>query len=278
MHTCTPKVTMPYNITGISTAGERTSINVLDLGVNFDMGQLFRKALSANTVALSHSHMDHIGALPMWFDQRHFTGRNISRCLCHPRDAKHLDRMLQSWVDIEVFNSREGFPFQVIPVEPGEDVPLTNNRYLRTIASSHTCPSMSWVIMERRKKLLPELVGSSKDKILELKNSGHQIHRFTDFPLVAYTGDTLRDDFLERDEFVNAEVLITECTYFDDDCRDKAKDRGHLHVDDLYDLLDIWQSNNIVITHISRRTSVDSAFEQIITTRPEHAHRISFIK
>jgi hypothetical protein len=70
-------------------------------------------------------------------------------------------------------------------------------------------------------------------------------------------------DFLLRDEFVNAKVVITECTFFEDEHRDRAKIGKHIHVDDLRPLLEVWKAKDVVITHVSRRTLIPFARERI---------------
>ena len=57
----------PYRIQGYSIAGEQTVIQVPELDVCFDMGTCPRFALSSPFVAVSHGHMDHVGALPYYF-------------------------------------------------------------------------------------------------------------------------------------------------------------------------------------------------------------------
>lgn len=249
----------PYRLTGISVAGEQTVLHVPEFGVVFDMGQCTRSSLAANTIALSHPHMDHVGALPYWFSQRHFQKLEGGRCLCHPDTAGPLQKMLGSWIDLELQRT----PNEIIPVAPNEEIPVRQNIVLRAIETRHTCPSLGWAIIEYRHKLKPEYVDLPQSRLRELREAGESITVVTEIPLIAYTGDTAPGAFLERDEFSKAKVLITECTFFDPSHQERAKVGKHLHFDDLAKLIPSWECEHIVVVHLSRRTLLSAAVERI---------------
>jgi ribonuclease Z len=249
----------PYRLAGISVAGEQTVLHVPEFGVVFDMGQCTRSSLAANTIALSHPHMDHVGALPYWFSQRHFQKLEGGRCLCHPDTAGPLQKMLGSWIDLELQRT----PHQIVPVAPNEEIPVRQNIVLRAIETRHTCPSLGWAIIEYRHKLKPEYVDLPQSRLRELREAGESITLVTEIPLVAYTGDTAPGAFLERDEFAKAKVLITECTFFDPSHQERAKVGKHLHFDDLSKLIPAWECEHIVVVHLSRRTLISAALERI---------------
>ena len=62
----------PYRIQGVSVAGEQAVVHVPELDLAFDIGLCPRPVLASPTVALSHTHMDHVAGLPYWFSQRFF--------------------------------------------------------------------------------------------------------------------------------------------------------------------------------------------------------------
>ena len=61
---------------------------------------------------------------------------------------------------------------------------------------------------------------------------------------------------LLRPEFVNAPIVITECTFFESDHKKRAAVGKHIHLDNLADLLQVWRAKHVVITHTSRRTDL----------------------
>ncbi|MFM8872442.1 MAG: MBL fold metallo-hydrolase, partial [Phycisphaerales bacterium] len=241
----------PYRIQGISVAGEQAVVHVPELDVCFDVGLCPRAILPTPTIALSHTHMDHVGGLPYWFSQRFFQKMpGTARCLVHPKMAEPLRRMMAAWVDLE----RQRTPHEIVAIEPDTEFQLRPNVVVRAIEVSHTTPALGFVAIERRSKLRDEFHGLPQDRLRELRAQGIEITRTVEIPLVAYTGDTEPGDFLLREEFRRAQVVITECTFFEDEHRDRAKIGKHLHVEDLRPLLEAWEARDVVIVHVSRRT------------------------
>jgi len=85
-------------------------------------------------------------------------------------------------------------------------------------------------------------------------------------PLVAYTGDTCMGDHLFREEFTTAKIVITECTFFEEEHKKRAVVGKHLHVEDLKELLAVWGAENVVLVHTSRRTTMDKVRDSINTS------------
>lgn len=263
----------PYRIQGISVAGEEAVVHVPELDLAFDVGLCPRPVLTAGTICLSHAHMDHVAALPYWFSQRNFQKLGVGRVLCHPRLVKPLEAMMATWVELE----RQKTPHEIVGLEPGVDFQLRPNILVRGIEVSHSAPSLAFVVLERRSKLREEFHGLPQDRLRELKAAGTEITRTMEIPLVAYTGDTEMGPFLLRDEFANAQIVITECTFFDPEHRDRAKVGKHLHIEDLRNLIQVWKKPTIVVVHVSRRTNMQYARERIAEAAGEHASRVHLL-
>ncbi|MFO0873510.1 MAG: MBL fold metallo-hydrolase [Phycisphaerales bacterium] len=263
----------PFRVQGISVAGEETVVQIPELDVCFDIGLCPRIALATPTVALTHAHMDHIGGLPYYFSQRTFQKLAPGRCVCHPRIAGALAAMMRSWVDLE----QQRTPHEIVPIEPGAEFLLKPNIWLRAIEVSHTSPSLGFAVIERRNKLRPEFVDLPQDRLRELKMRGEEITRTLEIPLVAVTGDTEPGPFLFRDEFANAPIVVTECTFFDPEHRGRARVGKHVHVEDLAALLKVWQARHVVVTHVSRRTTMSYARERLDQLAGADAPRVLFL-
>ena len=279
----------PYRVQGISVAGEQTVIQVPELDIGFDIGQCTRAILSVPTIALSHAHMDHVGGLPYWFSQRYFQkiggethmpdaadGKPrvpVGRCVCHPEIEPHLRAMMRAWEPLE----RQRTPFEIVGLAPDADLELRNNTFLRAIATKHTVPSLGFSVVERRSKLREEYRDFPQERLRELRTQGVEITRQLEIPLVAYTGDTAPGEFLVRDEFAEAKIVIAECTFFEPGHGDRARTGMHLHIDDIVRLLPVWKAEAIVLVHASRRTTIGYARERIASLAGAHADRIHLL-
>jgi ribonuclease Z len=243
----------PYRVQGISVAGEQTAVHIPELDVVFDIGLCPRPVLSAPFVALTHGHMDHVAGLPYYFSQRVFQKMGVGTCICHEEIAGAIQTMMGGWVDLEQQNT----PHNIVPIKPDGEYQIKPSIVLKAIEASHTVPALSYVVMEHRKKLLEQYQGLPQEKLRSLKLDGTQITQTLKIPLVGCTGDTQMSDHLYRPEFVNAPVVITECTFFESGHKKRASVGKHIHIDDLADLLRVWKAEHVVVIHTSRRTGLD---------------------
>ncbi len=252
----------PYRIQGYSIAGEETVIQVPELDLCFDIGRCPRIALASNYVAVSHGHMDHVAGLAYYFSQRHFQGMGTGTVLCHPTLEQPIHNLMKAWVDIEAQRT----PYKIVVMDPDADsaeFEIKNTIFLRAFDTIHTTPSLGFAVVEKRSKLREEYVGLPQSKLVELKAAGEDITYVKHVPHVTCLGDTAPGEFMHRPEVVDANILITECTFLEAGHRDRARVGKHLHVSDLVKLLGLVKAEHVVVTHVSRRTHIKQAREAL---------------
>ena len=89
-------------------------------------------------------------------------------------------------------------------------------------------------------------------------------------PILAFTGDTCID-VVEREEVVRtAKVLVMEVTFFDDRVSvENARDKGHIHLDEVLDRAELFDNEHILFTHQSARYTHREAEEICARRLPE---------
>ncbi|MFG0257937.1 MAG: MBL fold metallo-hydrolase [Phycisphaerales bacterium JB043] len=245
----------PYRVQGTSIAGEATAIQIPELDLGFDMGACPRALLSSKHVAISHGHMDHIGGLAYFCSQRHFQGMGVGTIVCDKRIESAMQRMLMGYVELE----QQRTPFNIIALEPEQEIEIKNTMYLRAFEVEHAGPAFGYSVIERRSKLKEEFVGFPQEKLRELKERGTEITRILEVPLVAYLGDTLPGPWLLREDVLNAKVVISECTFVEQEHRERARIGRHMHLDDIVEWLPLLRADALILTHLSRRSNIATA-------------------
>ena len=195
-------------------------------------------------------------------------------CVCHEEIAAAIQRMMGGWADLEQQNT----PHKIIALAPNGEYEIKPNIMLRGIEADHGVPAMSYVVLEYRKKLLDKFREFPQSKLRDIKLSGTEITQTVQIPIVAFTGDTQMGDHLCRQEFVRAPIVISECTFFEQDHRPRAAAGKHLHIDDIAELLTIWGAKDVVLVHLSRRTTIEQARSAIAKkVRPCDISRIHIL-
>ena len=237
-------------IEGWSRAAVQSYWRIPELKVGFDLGGHPWDFMGTPTWFVSHTHLDHVAALPVYVARRRMM-KMEPPVIYVPAEA------IEDVKKLMVVMNRLDRGRQVAdlrPVEKGQEIELSREHVVTVFDTVHTIPSRGFVVWDRRNKLKDEFVGLPGDKIRDLKHSGVAITREVRTPLVAYTGDTAPPGLDSEPACFAAKILITEMSFIRaNHRRDKIHKFGHMHLDDFVERADRFQNELIVAGHFSTR-------------------------
>jgi ribonuclease Z len=139
-------------------------------------------------------------------------------------------------------------------VTPGQELSLSREHVVTVFRTTHTIPSVGFLVWERRRKLKDEYHGLTGDQIRDLRLSGVEVTRELRTPLVCYTGDTNPAGLDAYPPVFEAKILITELSFIrPNHRREKIHKFGHMHLDDFVERADRFKNEVIVCAHFSTR-------------------------
>jgi len=139
-------------------------------------------------------------------------------------------------------------------LKAGDEVELSRENVVTVFGTTHTIPSLGYVVWDRRNKLKDEYVGLPGDKIRDLRLAGTQVTREVRIPLLAYTGDTSPAGLDSYPPVYEAKILITELSFIRaNHRREKIHKFGHMHLDDFVERADRFRNELIICSHFSTR-------------------------
>lgn len=237
-------------VEGYSRAAVQSYWRIPELKLGFDLGGSPWEFMGTPTVFVTHAHLDHIAALPVYVARRRMMKMEPPVLYLPAPNVEWVDKMLKIWHRLD----RGRMNCQLIGVQPGDEFELSRELVVSAFATQHTVPSLGYCVWQRRRKLKPEYHGMSGDQIRDLRLSGVEVTAELRTPLVCYTGDTAPGGLDGYPPAYQAQILITEITFFrPEHRRDKIHKYGHMHLDDLIERAELFQNELIIAMHFSTR-------------------------
>ena len=253
-------------IEGYSRGAVQTYWRVPELKIGFDLGVQPWSFMSTPNWFVSHTHFDHIAALPVYVSRRRMM-KMEPPTIYLPREAiDGVEMLLRAFERLD----RGKLPAKLVPVEPGQEIELSRELVVKAFATKHTIPSLGFMVWERRKKLKPEYHDLSGDEIRDLRLSGVEVSAEIRIPKLAYLGDTAPQGLDAFPDAYKAEILIMEMTFVAPGERASVIHKyGHTHLDDFIARADRFQNELIIASHFSTRLHSDQIAKIVDRRLPE---------
>lgn len=260
---------MNLSISGSSTALYSTFWFVEPYDILFDCGDgaaafLLEKGHKVKYIVCSHPDRDHISGL-LHFIQIY--AQQNPPTILYPRDCDTFHRLKKM---SEQLDPHVAGLVKWQPIGSGDRIPIRPNLYLECFANRHIPigvngpgnKSLSYCLVETRKKLRPEFASLSGMEIgrLRTEKGDEYVRENVTTTTLAYSGDTP----IEKPTFWrNAEVLIHEATFL---CRKTAEKcalgERHSILEDVIEMASHMKSlRALILAHFSCRFSPDEITE-----------------
>lgn len=237
-------------IEGYSRAAVQTYWRIPELKLGFDLGAHPWDFMGTQTWLLSHLHLDHMAAIPVYVARRRMMKMEPPTIYLPEHAVDNVEMLLKIIGKLD----RGRLPCELIGIRPGDELDLSREHVVTVSATKHTVPSVGFVVWEKRKKLKTEYQGLSGDQIRDIRLSGQDVTEEKRIPLVAYTGDTAPGGLDACPAMYQAKVLIAEMTFVAPSHRkEKIHKHGHMHLDDWVERRDRFQNELIIAGHLSTR-------------------------
>ena len=238
------------SIEGYSRAAVQTYWRIPQLKIGFDLGAQPWSFMGTPTWFVSHTHMDHVVALPVYVARRRMMKMEPPTIYLPEAALEPVRRILRMFSRLD----RGRLPCELVPTAPGQEIELSREHVVTVSPTVHTVPSLGFILWERRKKLKEEYRQLSGEQIRDLRLGGTEVTNEIRYPRVAYLGDSAPGGLDSCAAMFEAEVLIMELTFVAPGHRkDKIHKFGHMHLDDLLERRDRFRNELIIAAHFSTR-------------------------
>ena len=248
-----PYRTLRFNdltIEGYSRAAVQTYWRIPELKMGFDFGAQPWDFMGTGNWFVSHAHLDHIAALPVYVARRRMMKMDPPTIYLPEECVEGVKQVLGAFSRLD----RGRLPCSLKPVVPGDEIELSRELVVTAIETDHRVPSLGYVVWERRKKLKPEYQELTGEQIRDIRLGGVEVSEETRIPRLGYLGDSTPLGLDDNPVMYEVEILITELTFVAPDHRpEKIRKLGHIHLDHLVARRERFQNQLIIAAHLSTR-------------------------
>ena len=237
-------------IEGYSRAAVQSYWRIPELKIGFDLGAQPWDFMGTPNWFITHTHLDHFATLPVYIARRRMMKMEPPNIYLPAYAVDDVRKILLLFQRLD----RGRMNCNLVGVEAGQEIELGRDHAIQVFATTHTIPSVGYMVWHRRNKLKEEFQGLPGDKIRDLRMSGTEVTREIRSPLLCYTGDTSPQGLDDNPFVYQSKILITEMSFIRSrHKRDKIHKYGHMHLDDFVEREQKFENELIVVGHQSTR-------------------------
>ena len=241
-------------IEGYSRAAVQSYWRIPEMKIGFDLGAQPWDFMGTPNWFITHSHLDHVAAVPIYVARRRMMRMEPPNLYVPQEALEDVRRLLVIMQRLD----RGRMHCELRGLEAGAEIDLSRELVVTCFATTHTIPSLGYIVWDRRHKLKPEFLNLPGDKIRDLRLGGTAVTREVRTPLLAYTGDTSPAGLDNCPAVYEARILITEVSFIRaKHRREKIHKFGHMHLDDVIERADRFKNELLIFSHFSTRYQPD---------------------
>src|SRR5881227_2883061 len=129
-------------IEGYSRAAVQSYWRVPELKIGFDLGAQPWDFMGTPTWLITHTHLDHIAALPVYVARRRMMRMDPPTIYLPAEAVEDVRKLLQIFQRLD----RGRMLCALHGVEPGQEIELSREHLITSFRTTHTIPSLGYVV------------------------------------------------------------------------------------------------------------------------------------